>query len=268
MNVTKTNNVQGQANSRLPLLTDKVVIVTGASSGIGSVTAWECARRGAQVVLAARREHELSTRVQVMNAEGYRAVAIPTDVTDREQVERLVQQTVETFGRIDVLVNNAGIALRDTFTQNSPEEIEKILAVNLRGALLLTRAVIPGMLQRHRGTIISVASVAAHIPVDPLYSATKYGIRGFSLSLYRQLQGTGVTSCIVSPGFVRTPLNRHMRMPMPGPEIVARAIANLAVKPRREVIVPGYYHGLIAFEHLFPWLTDFFVRVGRKGIGA
>ncbi len=129
------------------MLTDKVIIVTGASSGIGSVTAWECARRGAQVVLAARREHELTTRVQAMNDEGFRAVAIPTDVTDREQVERLVQQTLEMYGRIDVLVNNAGIALRDTFTQNSPEEIAKILDVNVRGALLLTRAVIPGMLR-------------------------------------------------------------------------------------------------------------------------
>ncbi len=110
--------------------------------------------------------------------------------------------------------------------------------------------------------------MAAHIPVDPLYSATKYAIRGFSLSLYRQLLGTGVTACIVSPGFVRTPLNRHMHMPMPGPEIVARAIADLAVRPRREVVVPGYYNGLIVLEHLFPWLADFFVRIGRKGIGA
>jgi NAD(P)-dependent dehydrogenase (short-subunit alcohol dehydrogenase family) len=263
-----TTNEQGRSNSQLPLLTDKVVIVTGASSGIGSATAWEFARRGAQVVLAARRENELNARVEAMTGEGYRAVAIPTDVTEREQVERLARQTMEMFGRVDVLVNNAGIALRHTYTRNSPEEIEKILDVNLRGALLLTRAFIDDMLERHSGIIISVSSVAAHIPVDPLYSATKYAIRGFSLSLHRQLLGTGVTSCIVSPGFVRTPLNRHMRLPMPGPEIVARAIAKLAVKPKREVIVPGYYNPLIAGEHLFPWLADFFIRIGRKGIGA
>jgi NADP-dependent 3-hydroxy acid dehydrogenase YdfG len=268
MNVKHITNVQRHTSSNLPLLTDKVVIVTGASSGIGSATAWEFARRGAQVVLAARRENELNARVEAMKGEGYRAVAIPTDVTDREQVERLARQTVEMFGRVDVLVNNAGMALRHTFTRNSTEEIEIILDVNLRGALLLTRAVIPGMLERHSGTIISVSSVAAHIPVDPLYSATKYAIRGFSLSLYRQLLGTGVTSCIVSPGFVRTALNRHMRMPMPGPEIVARAIVNLAVKPKREVIVPGYYHAAIFGEHLFPWLADFFISFGRKGIGA
>ncbi len=250
-------------------LAGEVAIVTGASSGIGAATAQELARRGAQVVLAARRANELDAQVQSITEAGYRAVAIPTDVTDREQIAHLAEQTTEMFGRVDVLVNNAGIALRNPFTRNSVEEITQIVDVNLLGAILMTRAVLPGMLAQHHGAIISVASVGAHIAVDPLYSATKFGIRGFSLSLRRQLAGSGVSVSLVSPGFVRTPMNKHMRLKyLPGPELVASTIADLVTRPRREVVVPRYYVPMIEFDRLFPWLADMFIRTGRRVIGA
>lgn len=266
MAVTKSREEARAVNTAPPPLTGKIAIVTGASSGIGEATAWELARRGARVVLAARREDKLNANVAAITGAGGQAVAIPTDVTDAEQITRLVARTEELFGCVDIVVNNAGIAWKDPYTRNSVGQIKQSIDVNLVGAILLTHAVLPGMLRRSSGTIISVASVAAHIAVDPLYSATKYGLRGFSLSLRRQLGGTGISVSLVSPGFVRTPLNRHMRLPMPGPEIVATAIADLAMRPRREVVVPRYYSALIFAEHLFPWAADLFIRLGRRGI--
>jgi len=264
MSIVKAN--ESNISSGSPTLANKIAIVTGASSGIGAATAFELARRGAKVVLAARRVDELEIEANTLNQAGYHAVAIPTDVTDLTQVTHLTEQTLSMFGRIDVLVNNAGMAWRESFIENSTEQISHIVNVNLLGVLLLTHAVLPGMLERHSGSIISVASVAAHIAVDPLYCATKFGVRGFSLSLLRELAGSGVSVSIVSPGFVRTPMNRHMRLHMPGPELVARAIANLAIRPRREVVVPGFYSALIEFERLFPGLADLFIRSNRAKV--
>jgi short-subunit dehydrogenase len=234
----------------------QVAIVTGASSGIGAAAATELARRGAYVVLAARRAEELAGLAHAIKEAGGEAVAVPTDVADPKQAVLLAQRAVEAYGRVDVLVNNAGIGSRHALAQTPPEEIERIVRVNLLGAMLMTRAVLPGMLERRRGAIISVASVAAHVAVDPGYSATKFGLRGFSLSLRRELKGTGVTTSLVSPGFIRTPLTSGMRGRLPGPEIVARDIAKLVTHPRREVIVPRYYQLAVWAERVAPWLID------------
>ena len=266
MSIARSNKEQKEVSAKSASLTGKIVIVSGASSGIGAVTARELACRGAQVVLAARRESELETQVSAITQAGHQAVAIPTDVTDAAQVIRLTEQTLDMFGRVDVLVNNAGIAWTKPFEKLSIEQIAQIVNVNLLGTLLLTRAVLPGMLERHRGSIITVASVAGHMPVDTLYSTTKFGLRGFSLSLRRELAGKGVSVSLVSPGFVRTAMSRSFRIPMPGPEIVAQTIADLVVKPRREVIIPGYYHAIIGIEHLFPWLGDLAVRRARPRV--
>src|SRR5713226_6384802 len=183
--ITKTRRTEKEQRRALMLadaLSDAVVIVTGASSGIGAATAREFARHGAQVILAARRAEELAVQVGTITGEGYRALAIPTDITDAAQVTQLVKQTIEKFGRIDVLVNNAGIGQLKPFFKESTEYINQILDVNLRGSILMTHAVLPGMLERRQGAIISVASVAGHVALNPLYSGTKFGLRGFSLS--------------------------------------------------------------------------------------
>lgn len=241
-------------------LRDEVVIVTGASSGIGAAIAREFAQYGARVVLAARRADELQTQVEVITSAGYQALAIPTDVTDTEQITRLAEQVQERFGRVDILVNNAGIGWLRPFYKDSQQNIERVINVNLRGAMLVTHAVLPGMIARRQGTIISVASIAAHLPASSLYSASKYGLRGFMLSLRHELLGTGVSVSLISPGFIRTDMARKVPgsrlIPMPGPDVVARAVLDLTLKPRREMIVPGMYVPLVAFAKVFPGIVD------------
>lgn len=257
MAIRNTNKEQRLTSKLLSALNNAVVIVTGSSSGIGAATAREFARHGAQVILAARRVEELAIQVQTITAEGHHAIAIPTDITDAVQITKLVEQTIEQFGHIDVLVNNAGIGRLRPFHKEPEEYINQVIDVNLRGAMLMTHAVLPGMLERHHGAIISIASVAGHVALNPIYSGTKFGVRGFSLSLHRQLARSGVSVSLVSPGYINTNMNKGSRLPMPGPELVARTIVNLAVKPRREVIVPGFYSPLVGIANTFPWLVDF-----------
>ena len=267
MNTTSTTKVSKEQRRTIALervLANEVVIVTGASSGIGAATAKELARYGAQVVLAARREDELAKQVADITGAGNQAVAIPTDISDSAQITRLVEQVLERFGRVDVLVNNAGVGWQVPFADESVERIDHMINVNFRGAILATHTVLPGMLERRHGAIISVASVAGHVAVSSMYSATKFGLRGFMLALRRELAGTGVAASVVSPGYIRTSLSGDARFPMPGPQIVARAIADLVVKPRREVIVPGYYVPLVALSNSLPALVD----VGLQASGA
>lgn len=244
-------------------LSGQVALVTGSSSGIGAATARELARLGARVVLAARRADLLDEQAKAITSAGGEAYAILTDITDVAQVDALVERAIEHFGRIDILVNNAGIGSLRSFVATPREDIARMMDTNLRGVLLLTHAVLPGMLERHHGAIISVASVAGHVAVDPLYSATKYAVRGFSLALRRQLAGSGVSVSVVSPGFIRSNLTERRRQPMPGPEIVARAIAHLVAHPQREVVTPRYYRPLIWAERALPWLGDRLLRPRR-----
>jgi NAD(P)-dependent dehydrogenase (short-subunit alcohol dehydrogenase family) len=237
-------------------LAGRVALITGASGGIGQATARELARQGASVVLAARRTDLLDAMATELGAAGFEALAVPTDLTDTAQIEPLVERALERFGKIDILINNAGIGSSRSLAKTPPEAIRRELEINLVGAILLTRAVLPGMLERQRGAIISIASVAGHVAVEPLYSATKFGVRGFSHALRRQLRGSGISVSVISPGFIRTPMTRGMKLPMPGPEIVARRIARLVRKPKREVIVPGVYGLAPWIERHLPWLID------------
>ena len=237
-------------------LDETVALVTGASSGIGAATARELAAHGARVILAARRANRLAEQVAAITSAGGQAAAIEADVADPAALERLAREAVAVYGRVDALINNAGVGSRDQFAVVDPAEIEHALAVNLTAPMLLTRLLLPDMLARKRGAIVCVASVAGHIATRPVYSATKFGVRGFALALRRQLRGSGVSVSVVSPGFIRTELTAYRRGRMPGPEGVAKAIAETLVHPRREVVVPATYRGAIALEAIAPWLLD------------
>ncbi len=233
-----------------------VVIVTGASSGIGAATAREFARQGARVVLAARRADELEGVLSEITNIGGQAIAVPTDITDTAQVMYLVEHTREVYGRIDILVNNAGANWGKPLVETSANEITHLLQVNLLGMMVLTRLVLPEMQQSRRGAIISVGSVASHVALEPLYSATKFGVRGFSLALRRQLAGSGVSVSLVTPGNIRTQMTSALQEQMPEPDLVASTIVKLATSPRREVIVPFKYHGVVWLDKLFPKVAD------------
>jgi short-subunit dehydrogenase len=238
-------------------LVDQVAIVTGASSGIGAATAHELARRRARVVLAARHTDELETQVQMIAEAGGQAIAVPTDVTDTEQVTQLVERAREVFGQVDVLVNNAGVNWVKPLTETSTDEMSYLLRVNLLGTILTTHAVLPEMQKRRCGAIITVGSVASHVAIEPLYSASKFGVRGFSLALRRQLAGSGISISLVTPGNIRTRMTSSLQEHMPGPELVASTIANLISHPRREVIIPLKYRAIIGLDQLLPGIADF-----------
>jgi NADP-dependent 3-hydroxy acid dehydrogenase YdfG len=237
-------------------LTSEVAIVTGASSGIGAATAHELARRGARVVLAARRFDELQAEERAIKAAGGEAMAIQTDVADPKQLVHLVEQAEAAFERVDVLINNAGVNWRQPLVTSDSDQVVGLLKVDLIGAILLTQAVLPGMLERRHGAIISVGSLSGRVAMEPVYSAAKYGLRGFSLGLRRQIAGSGVSVSLISPGNIRTNMTRHVTGRLPAPQLVAEAICDLVERPRREVVIPRQHYAIAWLEEILPTLTD------------
>lgn len=238
----------------------EVAVVTGASSGIGAATARELARRGAAVVLSARRCERLEAEAWAIRAGGGTALVIPADVSQAADVARVAQHATEAFGRTDILVNGAGVFWRSSLVASPPDEISHLVRVNLLGALLMTRAVLPGMLERRHGRIISVGSLAGRVAMEPLYSATKYGLRGFTLALRRQVAASGVSVCLVSPGNINTAMTSHVTSNMPEPSLVATAIADLVSRPRREIVVPRRHYAIALLEQALPGLADVVYR--------
>lgn len=243
-----------------------VALVTGGSSGIGAATATALAQRGARVIVAARREDRLAEQVAAITAAGNAATALRADMADLASVAELARRAPSVYGQVDILINNAGIGWSQPFTEMDPDGIAQTVNTNLAGPMLLTRLLVPEMLRRRQGAVVCVASVAGRIATDPLYSATKYGLRGFALSLRRKLRGTGVSVSVVSPGFIRTEMTAHRRGNLPGPDLIASAIVGLVERPRREVVAPAAYRAAIAIETLAPGAVDLALgnRRGRR----
>jgi NAD(P)-dependent dehydrogenase (short-subunit alcohol dehydrogenase family) len=207
-------------------------------------------------VLAARRADALQVGEQAIRAHGGEAAAVPTDIADREQLVRLVKEAEATFGPVDIVVNNAGRFWTTAFSCTDPDDLVDVLDVNLVAAMLLTRFVLPGMLERRKGALVFVGSLSGRVAMEPVYSATKYGLRGFALGLRRQVAGSGVSVSLVSPGNIRTDMTRHISRPLPEPGIVASAVADLVVRPRREVVIPRKHHAIAWLEQMSPTLAD------------
>ncbi len=237
-------------------ISGKVIIITGASSGIGAATARELARHGATLVLAARREDELVALQAEIKAQGGRALAAPTDVRERADLERLVQATLDTYGRIDVLVNNAGVSPGKRIAELSDDEIRRVFDVNLLAPARLVSLVVPQMRQQGGGIIVNIGSVAGEVATSSIYAATKFGIRGLNDALRRELWHDGITLVLIAPGFIRTAMTRGAKFPMPGPELIARAVADGIRRPRRKIIAPWYYRPAIVVAKLLPAVAD------------
>ena len=258
---------------------DNVVVITGASDGIGREMALQLAGQGAWLALAARDAAKLEAVAGECRARGGRAVAIPTDVADQAQCNRLIDRTVDEFGRIDTLVNNAGISMWarfDEVTDLAP--FEKMMQVNYFGCLYCTHAALPH-LKKTRGRIVGVSSLTGltGVPTRSAYAASKHAMRGFFDSLRVELADEGITVTMIYPGFVSTGIRTRAYGPdgkplvanpvheaeVMTPEECARQTVAAAAGRRREVVMTarakvGQWIKLVA-----PGVVD---RIARKAI--
>jgi len=251
---------------------DQVVLITGASSGIGRETALTFARQGAAVALAARRRAQLEDVAAAVTGAGGRALVVPTDVTDVRATRATVAKVRHQWGRVDILVNNAGLLRPAPVEQLSAADFEAMLRVNVFGALFMMQAALPWMHEQKRGTIINVASLGGRRGITPLggYCATKFALVGLTEALRTELDTSMVHVGLVMPGVVDTPMAQGFNEdgPMPSwpaalnmpPEWVVAAIL-LATRFRlREISVPPGAASMELLGALAPALTDTLLR--------
>ncbi len=215
------------------------------------------AGRGASVVLGARSADTLQALASEIKASGGQALAIAVDVSRRDEIDRLVEAAVAAFGRIDVLVNNAGLTSPRIGVVDTPDaKLRELIDVNLLAPARGVQATVPHMRRNGGGIIVNIGSVAGEIATGDLYSVTKFGLRGLSDALRRELRHDNITVVLIEPGFIRRPDRPSRRIPMPGPELVARAIVRAIERPRRKIVTPWPYHLFIAAANLFPKHAD------------
>lgn len=190
----------------------KVVVITGGSSGLGAATARHLAACGAKIVLGARREERLRELVKELTDKGAEAISLKTDVTDQDQVKKLVDTAVEKFGQIDVMLNNAGLMQQSPLEAFKVEEWDNMIDVNIKGVLYGIAAALPHMKKQKSGQMINVSSVAGHkvTPAGVVYCATKHAVRAISEGFRSEVKDYNLRSTIISPGAVDTELPSHI----------------------------------------------------------
>jgi NAD(P)-dependent dehydrogenase (short-subunit alcohol dehydrogenase family) len=249
-------------------ISEQVIVITGASSGIGLVTAQKAARAGARVVLAARNEADLRQAVDEIRAAGGRAIYVVADVADPAQVASIAHAAMSEFGRIDTWVNNAAVSVYGRIMELSVDEMRRQFDVNYWGEVYGSRAAVPH-LQREGGAIINVGSVLCDraIPLQGNYCAAKHALRAFTETLRMELEAEGapISVTLVKPASIDTPFfekaRTHMEVepqpvpPVYAPEIVADAILRCAVRPTRDVIVGGSGK-LLSAANMAPRIAD------------
>lgn len=248
---------------------NKVAVVTGASSGIGRAIALALAQEGARLVLAARRREALEEVAAEIERLGRKALVVQTDVTEDKQVGRLIEATVECFGRIDIVIANAGVYYRGEIAGLTPDVFQKSMDVNFMGAVRPILAALPYLYAQNSGHIVLMCSMDGKkgIRTDGPYVAAKYAMAGFGDVLRQELRGTGIDVSIVFPGRVDTPMIENISVPRisqpVSAETVARAVLGAIRHRRAEVVVP-FRARFLQYAHLVsPRLSDWAIQFLR-----
>jgi NAD(P)-dependent dehydrogenase (short-subunit alcohol dehydrogenase family) len=259
-------------------LKDKVVLITGGSSGIGRATALRLGTYGARLALAARTTATLSAVAGEVKARGAEVLTVPADVTDADQCRSMIDATVGRFGRLDVVVCSAGVSMRASFAASDLAVMEGVIRTNFLGALYTTYHAVPHV-TRTRGSLVAVSSLTGKrgVPSYAAYGAAKAAVQGLYDSLRLELAPAGVHVGVVSPGFVDTPLRDRVLGPdgktweqPPKPpfrvwpvEKCVDRIVGVILRRRREALLPGFVRPLLALdEAVGGWLGDWFL--GRR----
>lgn len=231
----------------------KVILVTGASSGIGRGLALEVARRGAAVGLLARRAEALNQIVNEIGGAHGRALALPADVTDASAVRDAAGQLSSVFGPIDILFANAGVGATTDGRELNAKEVSDLVNVNIIGVVNSVTAVVPGMVKRGSGQLVAISSLAAYrgLPKSAAYCASKAAVSALFESLRLDLQGSGIDVTIIHPGFIKTPLTANRQAKLPWLMEVSNAIEKIlgAAEKRKK-------------SYAFPWQLAAVVRAG------
>ena len=218
-----TNNIEG-----------KVIVITGASSGLGEAAARHLSAEGSTVVLGARRVDRIEAIANELKGGGSKALAIATDVTDHQQVKGLVDTAIKEYGRIDVMINNAGVMLHSPLERYKIDDWDQMIDINIKGVLYGIAAALPYMKQQMSGHFINISSVAGHKirPAGAVYAATKHAVRVISEGLRMEVKPYNIRTTIISPGAVDTELIDRMTEPDIR-EAAQKATEDLAIPAER-----------------------------------
>jgi len=257
-------------------LKDQVVVITGASTGIGKAYAIAFAREGAKIVLAARSTDKIAELAREINRKyNVETLAVTTDVAKEEDAREMIEKALDRFGHIDILINNAGIATYGYFHNNNMEDLKKIMDVNFWGAVYCTHAVIPAMISRGRGKIVNISSFVGKraVPVMAGYSASKYAMGGFSESLRVEVKKYGIDVTVIYPTSTRTEIVNNAldkekikfgaNIGMTS-DRVARETVNAILDNKRDHVIGIGENIALSINNTFPSFVDTVMRIAPK----
>ena len=263
-------------------ISEQVIVITGASSGIGLATAQAAAAAGAKVVLTARTESALAAAVEQIRAEGGTAVYAVADVAQREELARVARTAVDHFSRIDTWVNNAGVGIWSTIEETSEQDMRRLFETNFWGQVHGSVVALP-YLRTSGGALINVGSMVSDraLPMQGIYSASKQALKGFTDALRMELahENAPISVTLVKPGSIGTPMPQHVKnytgheakfpAPVYAPEDVAAVILHVATHPTRDAFVGGSARMTAALAHVVPgmldWLSQQFLVEAQLG---
>lgn len=242
------------------------ILLTGATGGIGRALAFELAGRGARLSLLARDERALAALVQSLRAKGAEAMPLVFDLSRREGHAAIVSEALAQWGGLDALINNAGVSSFSAYSSEDADAIARLVDINVRAPMLLTRAVLPHFAERRAGLIANIGSILGSIalPHFTAYSASKFAMRGFSQALRRELKGTGVKVAYIAPRTTATAMNgpparaymQRTGAAVDAPETVARVIADALERERAETSIGRPERMFMLLNALLPRLVD------------